>query len=60
VGQVDADAIFYLRSRGIALAEARKLLTYAFTSEMTSAMKLEPVRERVGAELFRRLSGGVE
>jgi Fe-S cluster assembly protein SufD len=57
VGQVDPDAIFYLRSRGIALEEARKLLTYAFTSEMTSAMKVASVRESLGKVLFDRLSG---
>ncbi len=56
VGQVDAEAIFYLRSRGIPLEEARKLLTYAFTSEMTSAMKVAAVRERVGSALLERLA----
>jgi Fe-S cluster assembly protein SufD len=57
VGQVDPDAVFYLRSRGIALEQARKLLTYAFTSEMTSAMKVASVRERLGNVLFSRFSG---
>jgi Fe-S cluster assembly protein SufD len=56
VGQVDADAIFYLRSRGIPLDEARKLLTYAFTSEMAGAMKVQSVRERVGSALLERLA----
>jgi Fe-S cluster assembly protein SufD len=56
VGQVDADAIFYLRSRGIPLEEARKLLTYAFTSEVIGAMKLESVRKWLGGRLFERLS----
>jgi len=60
VGQVDADAIFYLRSRGIPLAEARSLLTYAFTNEMISTMKVESVRERLGPLLLRRLAGGGE
>ncbi len=63
VGQVDADAIFYLRSRGIPLEEARNLLTYAFTSEMTSAMKAAQVREWLGAALLQRLAsvaGGSE
>src|SRR6267143_2021014 len=32
VGQLDEDAIYYLRSRGIGLPEARGLLTYAFAS----------------------------
>jgi Fe-S cluster assembly protein SufD len=58
VGQVDADAIFYLRSRGIPLAEARSLLTYAFTNEMIGTMKVESVRARLGPLLLRRLAGG--
>jgi Fe-S cluster assembly protein SufD len=57
---VDADAVFYLRSRGIPLAEARSLLTYAFTNEMIGTMKVESVRARLGPLLLRRLAGGGE
>jgi Fe-S cluster assembly protein SufD len=66
VGQVDGDAIFYLRSRGVPLAEARSLLTYAFTSEIGSAMKVASIREwlegRLRAQLVRGLrdAGGGE
>ena len=58
VGQVDPEAVFYLRSRGIVLEEARRLLTYAFASEMTARMKVESIREHLGTALFTRLSGG--
>jgi Fe-S cluster assembly protein SufD len=58
VGQVDPDAVFYLRSRGIALEEARKLLTYAFTSEMIGRMKVETIREHLGTALLARLASG--
>src|SRR4029077_6685615 len=34
VGQLDAESIFYLRSRGIGLDEARNLLTYAFANDL--------------------------
>jgi Fe-S cluster assembly protein SufD len=34
VGQLDADQLFYLRSRGLSLARARDLLTYAFAAEL--------------------------
>jgi Fe-S cluster assembly protein SufD len=34
VGQLDADQLFYLRSRGISMARARNLLTYAFAAEL--------------------------
>jgi len=57
VGQVDQEAVFYLRSRGIALEEARRLLTYAFTSEILGGMKAEAVRSRLGETLFGRFGG---
>jgi Fe-S cluster assembly protein SufD len=57
VGQVDPDAVFYLRSRGIALQEARALLTYAFTADVLGRIKIESIRAGLGDELFRRLAG---
>jgi Fe-S cluster assembly protein SufD len=54
VGQVDQEAVFYLRSRGIALEEARRLLIYAFTGEILEGMKAEPVRSRLSETLFGR------
>ena len=44
IGQIDEDAIFYLRSRGIAEASARDLLLFAFASENFQRMKAEPIR----------------
>ena len=34
VGQLDAEEVFYLRSRGLDEAEAKSLLTYAFAAEI--------------------------
>jgi Fe-S cluster assembly protein SufD len=56
VGQIDQEAIFYMRSRGIALAEARSLLTYAFTNDVVSRIKYEPLRARLTDALFARLA----
>jgi Fe-S cluster assembly protein SufD len=53
VGQLSEDAIFYLRTRGIGLDDARSLLVRAFATDVTSRMALEPVR----AELDRLLAG---
>ncbi len=47
VGQIDEDAIFYLRSRGLAEASARALLLYAFAGDMLQRMKAEPVRRHL-------------
>ncbi|HEY6139802.1 MAG TPA: Fe-S cluster assembly protein SufD [Thermoanaerobaculia bacterium] len=55
IGQLDEEAMFYLRSRGIGEAEARGLLIYAFASEIVDRIKAEPVRELVRREMFRRM-----
>jgi len=55
VGQLDDEALFYLRARGIRAEEARDLLTYAFAADVLGRMKNGAVRERLEKELFRRL-----
>ena len=55
IGQIDAESLFYLRSRGIAEEEARNLLVYAFASEIADRMKVEPVRAQIGRALFQSL-----
>ncbi|WP_224242255.1 Fe-S cluster assembly protein SufD [Hyalangium gracile] len=58
VGRLDEQALFYLRARGIPKAEAERLLTYAFASEVVGAVRLEPLRARVEQMLAARLPGG--
>jgi Fe-S cluster assembly protein SufD len=58
VGQLDDDAVFYLRSRGIGLEAARSLLTYAFASDIVERIKVEPVRRDLEEFLFSRLPQG--
>lgn len=55
IGQIDEEALFYLRSRGIPEADARGLLVYAFASEVVDRMKIEPVREQIRRALFQSL-----
>jgi Fe-S cluster assembly protein SufD len=57
VGQMDEDAIFYLRARGLGEAEARNMLIHAFAGDILNQMPLEPLRARVDEELGRRLAG---
>jgi Fe-S cluster assembly protein SufD len=45
VGQLDAESIFYLRSRGIDKDAARSLLTYAFANDIVGRIGVEPLRE---------------
>jgi len=58
IGQLDAAAMFYLRSRGIGEDEARNLLVYAFASDVASRIRVAPLRELVERQLGLRLSGG--
>lgn len=57
IGQMDDNALFYLRSRGISYKEARHLLMYAFANEVIGQIKLEPLRERMIDLVDRRLKG---
>jgi Fe-S cluster assembly protein SufD len=60
IGQLDADSIFYLRSRGIDLESARHLLTYAFAGDFIHRLKIEPLRTELETSLFSRLAEGQE
>jgi Fe-S cluster assembly protein SufD len=60
IGQVDPEAIFYLRSRGIGLAEARHLLVEAFAHDVIDRIKFAPLRVRLEEALFARLARSYE
>ena len=45
IGQIDAAQLFYMRSRGVPQAEARRLLVYAFASEMIEQVEIPALRE---------------
>jgi len=47
IGQIDEDAIFYLRSRGIGEASACALLLFAFAGESLQRMKVESIRKHL-------------
>jgi Fe-S cluster assembly protein SufD len=49
VGQLDETAVFYLRTRGLSEAEARRLLTAAFCHTVTSKLDDQGLAESVGA-----------
>jgi len=55
IGQLDPDAVFYLRSRGVDLEAARSLLTYAFASEIVNRIKLGSLRAFLEEQLLSRL-----
>lgn len=45
IGRLDENALFYLRSRGIPLAAARSLLTWAFANEILAELPIPALRE---------------
>ncbi len=47
VGQLDDDAVYYLRSRGITEPAARAVLTSAFATEIVERIDVDPLREWV-------------
>ena len=47
VGQLDAEEVFYLRSRGLSDAAARMLLTYAFGAEVIGRIGVASLRRRL-------------
>jgi Fe-S cluster assembly protein SufD len=55
IGQIEEDALFYLRSRGISEVSARRLLLFAFASECLDRMKQGPVRAHVETLIGRHL-----
>jgi Fe-S cluster assembly protein SufD len=57
IGQLDASAMFYLRSRGLGVDEARSLLSFAFASDVVGKIKIDHLRLRLDdylAAKFRR------
>ena len=45
VGQIDAEALFYLRARGIGLEDARAMLVHAFASDIIDRVSIESLRQ---------------
>lgn len=56
-GQLDAQALFYMRTRGIPEAEARKMLMQAFMADVIDTIALPSLHERLRMLVERRLSG---
>jgi len=56
VAQVDPEQLFYLRSRGLRLDVARRLVIEGFLAALVERFEAGPVRERLAEALERRLS----
>ena len=56
-GQLDQEAMFYMRQRGISQANARMLLMYAFAAEVSNHIGNEMLHEHIDDMIKRRLRG---
>ena len=56
IGQLDEDAIFYLRARGLTYFEARDMLIHAFAGEILDRVQIEPLKRALEAELYAQLA----
>jgi len=54
-GQIDNDALFYLRTRGISEKEAKHLLMYAFANEIVSEIFVDVLKTRIIHLVEKRL-----
>jgi Fe-S cluster assembly protein SufD len=55
VGQIDPEALFYFKSRGIGEARARQLICYGFAREVVEKSPLEAVRAELDVVLMEKL-----
>jgi len=60
IGQLDDEAMFYLRARGLTAVEARDLLIHAFAGEILNQIKVEPVRAQMETGLYAQLARDLE
>lgn len=56
VGQLDEEALFYLRARGVNKADARNLLVYAFARDVIDRIGVAEVRSYLETALFEALA----
>ncbi len=54
-GQMDEEAVFYLRSRGIGQENAKALLMNAFANEIIEPLKIEGIKEPLKKLILRKL-----
>jgi len=55
IGQLDEDALFYLRTRGIPKREAKGLLTYAFANNVLESVAIPSLKTRINKLIAKKL-----
>lgn len=57
VGQLDENALFYMRQRGITLKEARLLLMFSFINEVIDNIRMDALKDRLHLLVEKRFRG---
>lgn len=57
VGQLDNEALFYMRTRGIGEREAKLLLMFGFAHDVVKRISIDTLRERIDDMVNKRLRG---
>lgn len=57
IGQLDQEALYYMRTRGISEDEARRLLMQAFMSDVIDGVRLDVLRDRLHYLVEKRFNG---
>ncbi len=57
VGQLDENALFYMRARGISEKEARLLLMFAFVNDVIDNIRMEALKDRLHLLVEKRFRG---
>ncbi len=57
VGQLDEEALFYMRTRGIGIDEARRLLMQAFVADVIDGVRLDALKDRLHYLVEKRFAG---
>ena len=55
IGQMDEEALLYLRTRGIPKKEARALMTYAFANNVLESVQLPSLKKRINGQIAKKL-----
>jgi Fe-S cluster assembly protein SufD len=55
IGQLDEEAMFYLRARGLTERDARYMLIHAYAGEVLAGITVEHLRQQLERELFTQL-----
>ncbi len=55
IGQLDEEALFYMKTRGIPQKEARALLMYAFANNVLNSVKIPEIKKRITKQIALKI-----